>query len=60
MATYTFKCKNCKYTVTQNFPIKDRPDTLTCPKCGEEMPRLITTPNVIFRGNGWGKDYKHD
>lgn len=58
MALYEFRCAGCGYVIARRFPISERPEFLECPKCGEEMKRVITSPHVIYRGNGWGRDYK--
>ncbi len=53
MPIYDYQCQSCGHTfdVLQRLsedPLKE------CPKCGEhQLKKLISTPKVHFKGDGW-------
>jgi putative FmdB family regulatory protein len=55
MATYDYKCRKCEGTQTVQHPINDDP-TILCAKCESKMVRVLSAPQVTFKGGGWGKD----
>ncbi len=59
MPTYEYECKGCGYRFEKFQSITAAPLRL-CPKCGEEVTRLIGAGSgVIFKGSGFYKtDYR--
>jgi putative FmdB family regulatory protein len=55
MPTYDYKCKDCKttFSISASFTsmLGCKP---TCPCCkSENIGRMYSTPNVIFKGKGF-------
>lgn len=59
---YQYRCKDCKMCFIIDVPTTFRVTksiNTSCPKCkSKNVVKLITRPNVIFKGTGWGKDKK--
>lgn len=52
MPTYEYQCKTCGHHFEQFQRFSD--DSLKeCPKCGNEIRRVIYPTGVIFKGSGW-------
>lgn len=57
MAKYDFKCLNCGnlFTVEKSFSEIDKVKE-KCPKCKKyKTKRIINTPSIIFKGDGFTK-----
>jgi putative FmdB family regulatory protein len=53
MPTYEYECKSCSHTFEVFQSMNDQP-LKDCPKCGEEVRRLIFGgAGVIFKGSGF-------
>lgn len=55
MPTYSYFCK-CKFKKEEYKSISKRNEIVICPKCGQEMIRLIENGSGFnLKGNGWYK-----
>jgi len=53
MPTYDYECKSCGHIFEYFQSMSDEP-LKTCPKCGDEVRRLIGGGlGIIFKGNGF-------
>ena len=61
MPTYEYLCEFCGYKFERFQNMSDEP-LKECPKCGQEVKRLIGTGiGVIFKGTGfYATDYKNN
>lgn len=52
MPIYEYGCLKCKkeHEIMQKF--SDDPIS-TCPECGGEMKKLISSTSFVLKGNGW-------
>jgi len=61
---YQYRCKDCKTGFVVDAPTMSRVESkkhinASCPKCkSKNVVKLITRPNIVFKGMGWGKDKK--
>lgn len=52
MATYDYKCKDCKHTFETVQSMME--DALTdCPKCDGSIFRVISAAGITFKGSGF-------
>lgn len=56
---YEFRCRNCRHLEIYERPINERDNRTNCPVCGEEMNRIFSPVNVIYRGSGFTSTDKH-
>lgn len=57
MPIYEYQCKQCneRHEIIQKF---SDPPLTHCPKCGNEMKKLFSSPAIQFKGSGFYKtDY---
>ena len=52
MPLYEYKCQMCGHVFEVLVRGKDKPPT-KCPKCGGALKKLISSPAIQFKGNGW-------
>lgn len=52
MPLYEYQCKKCRETTEVLQKSNDRP-LGKCPKCGGCVVKLISSPAIQFKGNGW-------
>jgi putative FmdB family regulatory protein len=52
MPLYEYKCTKCHATTEVLQRVKDAP-LRKCPKCGGRLVKLISSPAIQFKGNGW-------
>ena len=52
MPLYEYKCTKCGNKVEALQKAQDRP-LEKCPKCGGPLRKLISSPAIQFKGNGW-------
>lgn len=53
MPLFDFQCQHCGHTEEQNVRITAKQVQVVCPKCGENMCKLISAPATIeIRGDG--------
>ena len=52
---YDYECIECKYLMEVEMKITEN-KTIKCPKCNENMKRIITNGNFILKGDCWAKD----
>lgn len=60
MPFYEYKCLECGYTFSKKQNIQD--DTYPeCPKCHGTTKRLIQSPGLVFKGQGfYATDYQNN
>lgn len=52
MPIYEYQCQECHETTEVLQRAKDKPPE-KCPKCGGRVVKLISSPAIQFKGNGW-------
>ncbi len=52
MPLYEYQCKKCRETTEVLQKSKDKPPD-KCPKCGGPVIKLISSPAIQFKGDGW-------
>ena len=52
MPIYEYQCQKCRETTEVLQKTKDKP-LEKCPKCGGAVVKLISSPAIQFKGNGW-------
>lgn len=52
MPIYEYECKKCGERTEVLQKAKDKP-LEKCPKCGGAVVKLISSPAIQFKGNGW-------
>jgi len=52
MPIYEYECKACGERTEVLQKAKDKPPAC-CPKCGGAVVKLISSPAIQFKGNGW-------
>jgi putative FmdB family regulatory protein len=52
MPIYEYRCTQCGNTVEVLQKAKDKPPE-KCPRCGGRLAKLISSPAIQFKGNGW-------
>ena len=58
MPSYEYECKECKHIFTCFRPMRDSNKPASCPRCGLEAKRTVSTPGgFILKGKGF---YKND
>ena len=52
MPLYEYQCATCRKVCEVLQKAKDKPPA-KCPKCGGPMVKLVSSPAIQFKGNGW-------
>lgn len=52
MPIYEYQCTKCRHVCEVLQKAKDKPPR-KCPKCGGPVIKLISSPAIQFKGNGW-------
>jgi len=52
MPLHEYKCPKCGHAFEALQKAKDRP-LEKCPACGGPLRKLISSPAIQFKGNGW-------
>ncbi|HSA95753.1 MAG TPA: FmdB family zinc ribbon protein [Acidobacteriota bacterium] len=52
MPIYEYECRACGERTEVLQKAKDKP-LACCPKCGGAVAKLISSPAIQFKGNGW-------
>jgi putative FmdB family regulatory protein len=52
MPIYEYACRKCGERTEVLQKAKDKPPE-RCPKCGGAVVKLISSPAIQFKGNGW-------
>jgi putative FmdB family regulatory protein len=55
MPTYQYKCPSCEEIKSVIYGITEEAPSVSC-ACGAEMKKIFSSPQVAFKGIGWGKD----
>ena len=55
MARYTYRCFECEFVWTSEYPMGEAPPREPCPECGKLLPvaRKYEAPGVVYKGKGW-------
>jgi putative FmdB family regulatory protein len=52
MPIYEYKCEDCRKTFEKLQKVSD-PPCKKCPNCGGRLKKLISTPAIQFKGDGF-------
>jgi putative FmdB family regulatory protein len=52
MPLYEYQCKKCRERTEVLQKARDKPLD-KCPKCGGPVSKLISSPAIQFKGDGW-------
>ncbi len=55
MPLYEYKCLTCGRHTEKRQKFSD-PEITQCPTCNGPLERVISAPNIAFKGGGWYKD----
>lgn len=55
MPLYEYQCQQCHRHTEKRQKFSD-PEITQCPHCGGLLVRVISAPNIAFKGGGWYKD----
>ncbi len=55
MPLYEYKCLTCGRHTEKRQKFSD-PEITQCPTCNGTLERVISAPNISFKGGGWYKD----
>ncbi len=55
MPLYEYECQQCRRHTEKRQKFSD-PEITVCPYCGGHLQRVISAPNIAFKGGGWYKD----
>lgn len=55
MPLYEYSCQQCHRHTEKRQKFSD-PEITQCPHCGGHLERVISAPNIAFKGGGWYKD----
>lgn len=53
MPHYPYRCYDCGAEETRILPMSEYNSTQLCSVCGSVLSKLLTSPNVVFKGDGW-------
>lgn len=58
MPAYPYACRDCKAVNDHVRSIHEPPpEVVLCPECGSSNTvKTFSSPGLVFRGKGWGKD----
>ncbi len=59
MPSYDYECRICGHRVEVLHGVNDAGPT-ACERCGGPMRKLLSTPNIVFKGSGWAKKDARD
>jgi len=55
MPIYEFRCNCCKNSFEELLTFSQVKEIQECPQCeSSETRKIITPPNVVFKGDSWG------
>jgi putative FmdB family regulatory protein len=52
MPLYEYECKNCKFRIEKIQKVND-PPLQFCSRCNGQLKKVISSPNIRFKGSGW-------
>ena len=55
MPIYEFECESCGVLHIVHKKIEE-PDPAECRLCGGRLKKIISAPNFILKGAGWGRN----
>ena len=55
MPLYEYRCQQCNRHTERRQKFSD-PEITVCPHCGGLLERVLSAPNIAFKGGGWYKD----
>ena len=53
MPYYPYRCDQCDVDETRILPMSEYKTEQMCAVCGNTLRKLMTSPNVVFKGDGW-------
>lgn len=53
MPQYPYRCDQCDVDEIRILPMSECKTEQMCAVCGNTLRKLLTAPNVIFKGDGW-------
>lgn len=53
MPLYDFACTECGTRFEKQIPFSGSQDYVTCPRGHRAVRRIYSSPQVVFKGNGW-------
>jgi putative FmdB family regulatory protein len=53
MKVFDYSCNKCGKTIEKM--VSNSEEVVYCPSCDSIMNKLLSAPNVIFKGDGWCK-----
>lgn len=53
MPTYEYECPKCGNTWEEVLPLSRYQEPQNCPNCGGVGNKLVSSPGLIFQGDGW-------
>jgi putative FmdB family regulatory protein len=53
MPLYDFSCTECGVKFEKRVPFQTNQADVTCPKGHRAVRRIISPPQVVFKGSGW-------
>lgn len=59
MPSYDYECRICGHRLEVLHGVNDSGPT-ACVVCGGPMRKLLSTPNIVFKGKGWAKKDARD
>lgn len=59
MPSYDYECRNCGHRIEVLHGVNESGPT-ACERCGGPMRKLLSTPNIVFKGSGWAKKDARD
>jgi putative FmdB family regulatory protein len=61
MPTYEYHCEDCKEVFEVAIKFGSFLSEVNCPKCkSKKIKKKLNNPSILYRGDGWGKDKKHE
>ena len=52
MPLYEYECQTCRHRFERIQKFSD-PPVASCPECGNEVRKLVSSPAIQFKGSGW-------
>lgn len=52
MPIYDYQCEDCKHSF-ETFQTMTEKNLTECPRCGGKLTKLISPPNIVFKGEGF-------
>jgi len=53
MPMYQYQCHSCEIEFEKMVPLAQYADPQPCEECGSDTRKLLATPGLNFKGDGW-------